>query len=231
MVLSFVRDFFADVEKLPAFSRVTSHLRANTGRIRVTGLTPPAKALLLAKFQKSAARPLIMVVRNNQEADELLPVVRAFSELVGGAAADSVVCLPTRDVLPFQNLSPHPEIQEQRAIALWRIATGSAEIVIVPALAAATRLHPADFYSGLGMIIRRGETVDTSALTAHLNSVGYKGVAYAFLVEVARNPSLRPALYHAVEIGTKDEKVYLARVLAVSGGAYSGELLAYKLPD
>jgi len=173
MVLSFVRDFFADVEKLPAFSRVTSHLRANTGRIRVTGLTPPAKALLLAKFQKSAARPLIMVVRNNQEADELLPVVRAFSELVGGAAADSVVCLPTRDVLPFQNLSPHPEIQEQRAIALWRIATGSAEIVIVPALAAATRLHPADFYSGLGMIIRRGETVDTSALTAHLNSVGY----------------------------------------------------------
>jgi len=51
-----------------------------------------------------------------------------------------------------------------------------------------------------------------------LNSVGYKGVAYAFLVEVARNPALRPALYHAVEIGTKDEKVYLARVLAVSGG-------------
>src|SRR6185503_21221051 len=104
MVLSFVRDFFADVEKLPGFSRVTSHLRANTGRIRVTGLTPPAKALLLAKLQISAARPLIVIVHNNQEADELLPVVRAFCQLVGGAAADSVVALPTRDVLPFQNL-------------------------------------------------------------------------------------------------------------------------------
>jgi HEAT repeat protein len=51
-----------------------------------------------------------------------------------------------------------------------------------------------------------------------LNSMGYRGVAYAFLAEVARDPALRPALYHAVDIGTKDEKVYLARVLAVSGG-------------
>ncbi|HUJ24342.1 MAG TPA: HEAT repeat domain-containing protein [Bryobacteraceae bacterium] len=54
-----------------------------------------------------------------------------------------------------------------------------------------------------------------------LNSVGYRGVAYAYLVELARNPSLRPPLYHAAEIGTKDEKVYLARVLAVSGGSDS----------
>jgi HEAT repeat protein len=51
-----------------------------------------------------------------------------------------------------------------------------------------------------------------------LNSVGYRGVAYAYLVEIARNPALRPPLYHAVDVGTKDEKVYLARVLAVSGG-------------
>ena len=51
-----------------------------------------------------------------------------------------------------------------------------------------------------------------------LNSMAYRGVAYAYLVEVARNPVLRPPLYHAVDIGTKDEKVYLARVLAVSGG-------------
>jgi transcription-repair coupling factor (superfamily II helicase) len=173
MVLSFVRDFFADVEKLPGFSRVTSHLRANTGRIRVSGLTPPAKALLLAELQKSSGRPLIVIVRNNEEADELLPVVQAFCELTASASPDAVVALPTRDVLPFQNLSPHPEIQEQRAIALWRIATGAAQIVIAPAMAAATRLRPAEFYSELGRIVRRGETVDTGNLLEHLNSVGY----------------------------------------------------------
>jgi len=54
MVLPFVRDLFADVEKLPAFQRVASHLREGTGRLRVFGLTPTAKALLLVLLQNAA---------------------------------------------------------------------------------------------------------------------------------------------------------------------------------
>src|SRR5215467_8482573 len=173
MVLPFVRDFFADVEKLSAFQRVVTHLRTNTGRIGVSGLNPPTKPLLIAELGKALARPLVVVVRNNEDLDEFLPVLRAFCELTGGALPETVVALPTRDVLPFQNLSPHPEIQEQRAIALWKIVTGSASIVLVPVLAAATRLRAGEFYSGLGRIVRRGESLDASALVEHLNSVGY----------------------------------------------------------
>ncbi len=93
MVLPFVRDLFADVEKLPGFARVTSHLRANTGRIRVSGLNPPAKCLLIADLQKTAARPLIAVVRNNEAADEFVPVIQAYCELVGGCSAENIVSL------------------------------------------------------------------------------------------------------------------------------------------
>jgi transcription-repair coupling factor (superfamily II helicase) len=173
MVLPFVRDLFADAERLPGFSRVTSHLRANAGRIRVSGLNPSAKSLLIAQLQKAAARPLIVIVRNNEAADELLPVVQAFCELVGGSLSENVVSLPVRDVLPFQNLSPHPEIQELRAIALWKIATGAASVVIVPVVAAASRVRPAEFYSGLARTVRRGESLETESLLEHLNSVGY----------------------------------------------------------
>ena len=122
MVLPFVRDLFADVEKLPAFLRVASHLREGTGRIRVSGLTPTAKALLFVVLQKSAARPFIVVVPDNRAAEELVPVLQAFHELIGGNEPDSIVALPTRDVLPFQNLSPHPEIQEERAVTLWKLS-------------------------------------------------------------------------------------------------------------
>ena len=114
-----------------------------------------------------------MIVRNNEAVDELLPVVQAYCELVGGCAPENIVSLPVRDVLPFQNLSPHPEIQEQRAIALWRIATGAASIVIVPVVAAASRVRPAEFYSGLARTLRRGETLETGNLLEHLNAVGY----------------------------------------------------------
>ena len=172
-MLPFVRDLFADAEKLPVFTRVVSHLRANAGRVSLSGLNASAKTLLVPELQKSAARPLIVIVKNNEAAEDMLPVVQAFAELIGGASSDAIVSLPTRDVLPFQNLSPHPEIQEQRAIALWKIASGAASIVIVPVLAAATRLRSGEFYSNLAGIVRRAESLDTNALVRHLNSVGY----------------------------------------------------------
>ncbi|HZQ67061.1 MAG TPA: transcription-repair coupling factor [Terriglobales bacterium] len=173
MALPFVRDIFAGVEKLPAFQRVASHLRENTGRIRVSGLTPSAKALVLVLLQKALERPLLLVVSDNKAADELVPVLQAFGELTGALDAALVVALPSRDVLPFQNLSPHPEIQEERAVALWKIATGAASVVVAPVTSTAIRLRGAEYYADLARIVRRTETIEVEPLLRHLNTVGY----------------------------------------------------------
>jgi HEAT repeat protein len=50
-----------------------------------------------------------------------------------------------------------------------------------------------------------------------LNSVAYKGEAFPFLVELARDPQVRNSLYGPMQTGTKDEKIGLAGVLARSG--------------
>jgi transcription-repair coupling factor (superfamily II helicase) len=173
MLLPFVRELFTDVEKLPAFARVASHLKEGTGRIRVSGLTPTAKALLLVLFQRSAGRPLIFVVNDNRAVEDLVPMLRGFCELTSACDPESVISLPARDVLPFQNLSPHPELQEERATALWKIATGAASIVVSPVAATAIRLRSSDYYAGLARTIRRGESFDLEGLLAHLNTVGY----------------------------------------------------------
>ncbi len=173
MALPFVRELFADVEKLPAFSRVASRLKEGTGRISVSGLTPTAKALLLVLLQKTSERPLIFVVPDNRAAEDLLPVLQGFAELTGSADPESIVTLPTRDVLPFQNLSPHPDIQEERASALWKIATGAVALVIAPIAATTIRLASTEYYTDLARTLRRGETFDTEPLLEHLNTVGY----------------------------------------------------------
>ena len=173
MALPFVRELFADVEKLPVFSRVASHLKEGTGRVSVSGVTPTAKALLLVLLQRAAGRPLVVVVTDNRAAEDLVPVLQGFAELTGAADPDSIVTLPTRDVLPFQNLSPHPEIQEERATALWRIATGAVSIVVAPIAATTIRLASTEYYTDLARTIRRGETFDTEALIQHLHTVGY----------------------------------------------------------
>jgi HEAT repeat protein len=52
-----------------------------------------------------------------------------------------------------------------------------------------------------------------------LNSAAYSGEAYPLLVEAARAPEVRKLLYRPLETGTREEKIYLARVLAASGDA------------
>jgi len=173
MLLPFVREIFAEVEQLPAFTRAASHLRESAGRISVTGLSAAAKALVVVLLRRTVERPFVLVVADNRAAEELLPVLRAFCELTGAADPDAIVSLPARDVLPFQNLSPHPEIQEERATALWKIATGRASIVVSPVSATTILLRSPDYYADLARVLRRGETFDLEKLLEHLNTVGY----------------------------------------------------------
>ncbi len=176
MILSFVREFFAGVETLPVFKRVASHLREGTGRISVSGLTPTAKAVALALLHRAADRPLLVIVPDNRTSEDLLPVLQALCDLTGVAQPERVVQVQAYDTLPFQHLSPHPEIQEARATALWKIATGTASIVIAPVAATAIRLREAEYYAGLARVVRRGESFETEELVQHLNNTGYTAV-------------------------------------------------------
>jgi transcription-repair coupling factor (superfamily II helicase) len=173
MILPFVRELFADVENLTVFSRVATHLKSATGRIRVSGLTPTAKNLISSLFPHALNRPVIIVVADNKTAEAMLPQVQSFCDLAGTCPPESVILLPAYDVLPFENMSPHAEIQEARAKALWKITTGAARVVITPASAASMKLHAPEFYFDSAQVFRRGETVDVDKIVEHLNTVGY----------------------------------------------------------
>jgi transcription-repair coupling factor (superfamily II helicase) len=144
MILPFVRELLADLERSSSFEQVTRHLSLGRGRRRVSGLTAAARALYLPLLARAAKVPSIVVVADNKAADALYIAVRAACELTGAIAPERVVKLPAYDVLPFENLSPHAEVQEQRAVTLWKIATRAASIVIAPVEAAAQKLFRAN---------------------------------------------------------------------------------------
>jgi HEAT repeat protein len=54
-------------------------------------------------------------------------------------------------------------------------------------------------------------------LINNLNSNSWRGVSFAFLVELARDPAVRASLYQPLAAGTKDEKIGLLGVLGRSG--------------
>ncbi len=176
MILPFVRELLADLEHSAAFERVRRHLAGGTGRRRVSGLTATARALYLPYMVRAGQAPALVLVSDNKAADTLHANVLAACELTGALDADEVLRLPAHDVLPFENVSPHPEIQEQRAAALWKLANGNAKLVIAPVEAACMKLFGRDFYSALALRLVKGEEYLPEMLVEHLLSVGYTKV-------------------------------------------------------
>ncbi len=173
MILPFVREMFAELEQAPGFERVRRHLSLGAGRRRVSGLTATARALYLPLMARAAKQPVIVIVADNKAAEALEPLLKAGCELTGAIDPARVVRFPAHDVLPFENLSPHPDVQEQRAAALWKLSTGAVDILIAPVESAALKLFDLEYYAGLAVTLKRGEEVDIETLTAHLASVGY----------------------------------------------------------
>ncbi|MES2392165.1 MAG: transcription-repair coupling factor [Acidobacteriota bacterium] len=176
MILPFVRELMADLEHSAAFERARRHLAGGTGRRRVSGLTATARSLYLPYFVRAGQAPALVLVADNKAAETLHANVMAACELTGVLSADEVLRLPAHDVLPFENLSPHPEIQEQRAAALWKLASGHAKLVIAPVEAACMRLFGRDYYAGLALRLKVGEEHLPEMLVDHLVSVGYTRV-------------------------------------------------------
>jgi transcription-repair coupling factor (superfamily II helicase) len=173
MILPFVREMFAELEQAPGFERVRRHLSLGAGRRRVSGLTSTARALYLPLMVRAAKQLAVVVVADNKAAEALEPLLKAGCELTGAVDPARVVRFPAHDVLPFENLSPHPDVQEQRASALWKLSTGAVDILIAPVESAALKLFDLEYYAGLAVTLKRGEEVDIETLTTHLASVGY----------------------------------------------------------
>ncbi len=77
-------------------------------------------------------------------------------------------------MLPLQNLSPHAEILEQRAIGLWRLATQRVPITIMPVASALLRIAPGEYYRQLALKLRIGDELPLDDVVAHLESIGYE---------------------------------------------------------
>ena len=177
MVLPFVRELLADLKHSDPYDRVRRHLESGQGRRRIAVLTFTARALYLPFFvQAVPGAPSLILVADNKAAEALHQAVLAACELTGALDPASIVRLPAHDVLPFENLSPHPEIQETRAATLWKIASGTARLVIAPVESACLKLFHTDFYAALALRLKVGEEYLPDMLVEHLLSVGYTKV-------------------------------------------------------
>lgn len=180
MVHPAIRELLASAARHPSFQELIHRLRRTEGSAEAAtaalcGLTPTAKALYLVLVWQVVQRPLIVVTDDAKRAEELGSLTTTLFEFVTGEReVPSPQLLPAFDVLPGHGLDPHAEIRQQRAVALWRLATARAPITIAPVASALFRLHPPDFYRQLALWLHVGDEACLEDVVAHLESTGYQ---------------------------------------------------------
>ncbi len=177
MIHPIIQDLLLELGRHSAFQELVSALSSEgpPPELALSGLTTTAKALYAVLLWQVSGRPLLVVVDGNKQAETLTESVKTFfGLLVAGRGNPQPQLLPALDVLPAQRLSPHAEISEQRAIALWRLATERVPITVAPVGAVLLRTEPADFYRQLALTLRAGDEIALQDLAAHLGSIGYE---------------------------------------------------------
>ncbi len=170
------RELLQSAARQQGFQQLLQQLtRGEHGPFSLSGLVTTAKALYLVLLYQATEKPLFVLVDGNKQAETLLESVEVFFDLFfEGRNLPTPQLIPALDVLPHQRMSPHNEIEEKRAVGLWRLAAQKIPITITPVASALLRTESAEFYRQLALVLRTGEEMALEDVVQHLESIGYE---------------------------------------------------------
>ena len=176
MILPGLREFFELASRHPSLRAAVESLQGRRPVTRrLTGLNQTAKALYTALLYKQTDRPVVMVVEDGSVAESMTESLSAFLELLDVSQhRRAPFVLPAHDVTPYDGLSPHAEIGEKRGMGLWRMADGSASIVVTPIRSALLRVAAPDSIKNLALRVQTADGLAVEDLERWLVAVGYE---------------------------------------------------------
>jgi transcription-repair coupling factor (superfamily II helicase) len=172
MILPAVRERLEAVLRHAAMEGAVASLRSGATHVSLSGLHDVAKALVAAHLTHELRRPAFFVTSSNRRAESLAETLRFFLSIFPGVTG-GIATLPSFDTLPWESQSPHADILERRAAALFRLADGQISLVIAPVAATLWRYQDPAAYLYLARILTKDAEVPHDEFLAHLGSVGY----------------------------------------------------------
>jgi len=148
-------------------------LHRKAGRWTLAGLPEGADAMVLAEIARTTGgQDILHVARDGQRLERLQDGLHFF------APERQVLAFPAWDCLPYDRLSPHPDIVAERLQTLVRLATpkkpgAPARIILASAGAVLQMVPPRALYAEAATVLRKGSSVDIAGLTKYLGANGY----------------------------------------------------------
>ena len=148
-------------------------IHRKSGRWTIAGLPEGADSLVLAELARTTGgQDILHVARDGQRLERLQDGLRFF------APEREVLVFPAWDCLPYDRLSPHPDIVAERLSTLAKLAAprkpGSPGRVILASVGAVLqKVPPRSLYADAAMVLRKGQTLDVTWLAKFLGENGY----------------------------------------------------------
>lgn len=153
----------------PARSSGASTPPLAPGQLRVGGAPEGYDAKLTAELAARAGGPVLHVARDDAR-------LAAFAEALAFFAPDlPVLRFPAWDCLPYDRISPNPEIAAARMATLAALADGfdRPSVVLTTVAAAAQRLPAREVVRGASFVAEVGKPLDLDALRDYLARMGF----------------------------------------------------------
>ena len=147
--------------------------------LTLAGLYGPAKGLVLAALASSRAAagpPLLVVVPNQDLADELYGDVLFFQGLLGHRKNPPSL-FPDWGILPYAPTPPPVEVIGKRMQVLDLIQRGESNMVIAPVQAFLQRLLPSERLAEASFTLTPAQTIERAEFVGRLLRLGYRQVS------------------------------------------------------
>ncbi len=116
------------------------------------------------------SKPLFVITASAQDAERLR------EEISWAEPALRTHRLPDWETLPYDQLSPHPDLVSERLATLYQFAHGGCDIGIVPMSTALQRLSPPAYLAARSFLLKQRDRLDIAALRHQLAVAGYGAV-------------------------------------------------------
>src|SRR6266550_1150442 len=138
----------------------------------LTGITESARPYVLAALASTLRQPLLVVVTNEEQANEMADTLKVLVE-----DPKDVLFLPDRDALPYERLISDAETTQQRMNALICLAERERNAMVFCSARALTQpvIPPQELVASL-YDLKPGQEVDLTLMLEHLYNLGYEPV-------------------------------------------------------
>src|SRR6218665_1997775 len=145
------------------------YIAKQQGRLTVTGAPQGYDAYLVAEAARRRGGPVLFVALDDVQADAAARGIAFFAPQM------TVLPFPAWDCLPYDRVSPKPDIESCRLATLSALARdGDKPAVIVTTInALLQRVPPRDFIARASFAAKNGADVDREALVGFLSGNGY----------------------------------------------------------